>query len=116
MRAGRGQAEPGWPARAARFLRRWPVWSWAYGGTTPDGVWSPPAGAGERSATAVLSWSNRNRTAARSAGRTASAWSRVKVPARNAATNCGSRLGADAVIGPTGYHDHRKPPKASSKG
>jgi hypothetical protein len=68
----------------------------AEGGTVPDGVGAPLAGAGEPRG--VLSWSRKKMTAARSRGRTASAWSGVRVPEQNAATKDGSRSGATVVM------------------
>ena len=82
---------------APRFLRRGVAGGLAYGGTDPEGVWAPLAGAGS-SATAVLSWRRRKMAAARSRGRTASAWSGVRVPERNAATKAASRVGATGVM------------------
>src|SRR4029077_16715549 len=59
--------------------------------------------AGGGRAGAARSWRKRKRVEPRSAGRVASTWARVTVPARKAATKAGSseRVGGDIAPNPT---------------
>src|SRR6266511_1099907 len=81
----------------------------------PEGWCAVEAGESGRPATTTLSWSNRKMTAARSRGRVASTCVAVSVPARKAATNAGSRIGATAVMVRINTEDHQLRPETVQK-
>src|SRR6266545_3233512 len=81
----------------------------------PEGWCAVEAGESVRPATTTLSWSNRKMTAARSRGRVASTCVAVSVPARKAATNAGSRIGATAVMVRINTEDHQLRPETVQK-